>query len=77
MLANFIYTKCSSNKCLLPYLEKLSVHMQPWFIVRDFNCMIEDGERIGGKPCPMSDMEDFNKCIDMCSILELNVSSAK
>lgn len=40
-------------------------------MIGDFNCIRNDGERIGGQPRSRIMMEEFNKCIDMCSAVEL------
>lgn len=53
-------------------LEDLSTHTNPWFVVGDLNCIGEDGERIGDNPRQRTDMEDFNKCINLSNLLELD-----
>lgn len=40
-------------------------------MVGDFNCIRNDGERVGGRLRPRITMEEINQCIDTCGVVEL------
>lgn len=52
-------------------LESSPVSAHPWILVGDFNYIQDDGECIGGESRPLLAMEEFNRCIDDCGLLEL------
>lgn len=40
-------------------------------VLGDFNSIREVGERIGGQPCPLATMEDFNNFINNYGLVEI------
>ncbi|KAJ0074622.1 hypothetical protein Patl1_37562 [Pistacia atlantica] len=72
---SFIYAKCNSieRRDLWQSLELIDSNESSWLVVRDFNIIREDSERVGGHPRLITLMEDFNNCIDHCGLLDLQV----
>ncbi|XP_040991189.1 uncharacterized protein LOC121238375 [Juglans microcarpa x Juglans regia] len=71
--ASFVYAKCTyvQRRELWADLEKESNGTEPWLITGDFNIIVSDEERQGGRPRPLVAMEEFNFWIHSCGLLEL------
>ncbi|XP_042980247.1 uncharacterized protein LOC122310438 [Carya illinoinensis] len=73
LLINFVYAKCSQaeHRDLWDHLKGLSNTTEAWVVMGDFNIIRYDMERVGGRPRPPSAMEEFNECINGCSLMDL------
>ncbi|KAG7970202.1 hypothetical protein I3843_07G070600 [Carya illinoinensis] len=61
-LVSFMYAKCTQCRS----------NAHPWIVMGDFNIIREDRECVGGCPRAAQAIDDFNKCIDSCRLVELN-----
>ncbi|XP_060211648.1 uncharacterized protein LOC132639195 [Lycium barbarum] len=53
-------------------LESLSAGVTiPWFIMEDFNSVLHTDDRVGGTPVSLSEVVDFQACVDVCELIEL------
>lgn len=52
MLVTFVYVKYGfyDRRQLWAHMEGLFGRNFPWLVIRDFNCIGNDGERVGGWP---------------------------
>ncbi|KAF5459676.1 hypothetical protein F2P56_019603 [Juglans regia] len=68
-----VYARCRQveRRNLWQDLEDVHTGDSPWLVIGDFNLIREDGERIGDNPRSLSAMEEFNCCLDNCSLLDL------
>ncbi|XP_042942674.1 uncharacterized protein LOC122276843 [Carya illinoinensis] len=69
----FVYAKCSylEHRRLWGSLMDANTHNLPWMVLGDFNIIINDLERRGGRPPLTLAMEEFNGWVDSCGILDM------
>ena len=60
---------------LLRQLSSLST--LPWVCVGDFNEVLDEGEKLGGRDKPRSQLESFRSTIDDCGLQDLGFFGPK
>lgn len=75
VVLTFVYAKCTYHEqChLWSQLEDFNCS-EPWIVMGDFNIILHDGERCGGRPHLAAAMDEFNACIDNCGFTEMSHS---
>lgn len=69
------YTK----RCLLwDNLSKVAkLHTFPWIIAGDFNEVLMDGDKFGGRPVNISKTINFQDCLNNCGMIDLGFSGLR
>ncbi|XP_042950219.1 uncharacterized protein LOC122282325 [Carya illinoinensis] len=69
----FVYAKCSylEHRRLWDSLMGANIHHLPWIVMGDFNIIINDSERRGGRPRLALAMEEFNSWVGSCGLLDM------
>ncbi|XP_042974693.1 uncharacterized protein LOC122306327 [Carya illinoinensis] len=78
VLTTFIYASCfqEQRRVLWSYLQDLDGGANiPWFLGGDFNIIRSEGEKIGGVCQSSRGRDEFNRCIQDCSLVDLPYSS--
>ncbi|XP_042969044.1 uncharacterized protein LOC122301721 [Carya illinoinensis] len=73
VLATFIYASCfqDQRRVLWNYLKDLDGGDNiPWFLGGDFNIVRSEGEKIGGVCQSSRGRDEFNSCIQDCSLVD-------
>ncbi|XP_041001851.1 uncharacterized protein LOC121247553 [Juglans microcarpa x Juglans regia] len=70
----FVYAKCSylDRRKLWEDLSSMRTGNTHWIVMRDFNIIHNDGERIGGRPRLNIAMGEFKDFIDAVGLVEAN-----
>ncbi|XP_070008075.1 uncharacterized protein LOC142165179 [Nicotiana tabacum] len=48
----------------------------PWLVGGDFNVMVDNEEKFGGRPVSLNEIEDFRHCINTCNLFDLGFKSS-
>ncbi|KAK1278352.1 hypothetical protein QJS04_geneDACA014815 [Acorus gramineus] len=69
-LVTAVYASNSpSDRILLwNHLIRISDHLEPWLICGDFNEVIFNHEKVGGRPINSRRVRKFNECLEACSL---------
>lgn len=60
------------RRALWEYVHQISLGCQLlWILMGDFNTVLQQENRIGGNEVTLSEVVDFQKCIDKCILMEL------
>ena len=75
---NFLFTDIYASpnlikrKMLWEYLKNLaSSIILPWVVLRDFNEMLAEDEKMGSLPLNGNTISTFRDCIDQCGLMDL------
>ena len=78
-LLTIVYAKCtrSERQTLWRHLRHVNPSSLPWLVGGDFNVVTSLDERLGGLPVQVSAMQDFNDCIDDCSLRPFTTTGSR
>ncbi|XP_019258031.1 PREDICTED: uncharacterized protein LOC109236321 [Nicotiana attenuata] len=69
-----VYAKCDAIERieLCDSMYHLASDMEsPWLVGGDFNVILSEEEKYGGRPLYLSEVEDFAHCVDTCASYDL------
>ena len=68
-----------NERCVLwnNLLNVASLHNSPWIIVRDFNEVLVDNDKFGGKAVNANRSLLFKDCLDSCNMVDLGFSGPR
>lgn len=80
LLVTLVYAKCRANERLALWdslVDLSDSYQMPWIIGGDFNVIRTDEEKLGGLPVTFNEIQDFNHCINLCNMEEIQFKGSK
>lgn len=69
----YAFNTREERKGLWTYLETVKIgNNLAWIVMGDFNSVVHADDRIGGNPVSMTEIVDFQACVEECELVKLH-----